>query len=106
MDLGAMMKMTFAIITLSTLLSAGDALRFGASANDRSVSDREHALRIAKDRGMSQIGSAELDGGVWEVKGRNSSGVFLEVRISANDGKIIGIDYGHPSPMRLKRQAN
>ena len=66
------------------------------------VPDTESALGIAKSRGLTAVQSVELDRGIWEVKGRNSAGVFLEIRIVAEDGNVVSADYGHPSPMRQK----
>lgn len=101
-----MVRMTLAVVALSVGLSATAVSQSGApaAAIGQKVTEREQALQIAKGRGMAEIKSAELERGVWEVKGRNSSGVFLEVRIAAEDGKVLGADFGHPSPMRSNRQ--
>lgn len=69
------------------------------------IPDHASAVGIAKSRGITAVESIELDRGVWEVKGRNSSGVFLEIRIVAESGDVVGRDYGHSSPMRTKRDS-
>jgi uncharacterized membrane protein YkoI len=81
----------------SPVMAPGSILRPAASQ----AADREAAIDIARQRGMTELKAVELSNGVWEVKGANKTGVKMEVIISANDGRVLNVDFGHPSPRRL-----
>jgi uncharacterized membrane protein YkoI len=82
------------------LASLGLLATVGLAEAGQAEISLDSAVQIAQSRGMVTVRKAELDHGVWEVKGQNSAGVFLELKISASDGKVVGADFGHPSPMR------
>jgi hypothetical protein len=66
--------------------------------------DRHDALAIAAEHGIASPDHAELAHGMWEVQGKTKVGMRIEVIIDATDGRVLDIDYTHPSPHSRKSE--
>lgn len=57
----------------------------------------DDARRIANEHGVVRIEEIKLDGGKWEIEGRDSTGAGIEIDLRATDGAVIKMQRDRPA---------
>ncbi|MBC8014010.1 MAG: PepSY domain-containing protein [Methyloceanibacter sp.] len=65
------------------------ALAVPAAAEPLSIDD---VRALAFEKGIVKIEEVELDDGIWEVEGHDSSGHQIEMKVEAASGNIIKLE--------------
>jgi uncharacterized membrane protein YkoI len=87
--------MALAALLVAPLTSAGAQTPAPIQPRDPAIS-AEQARRIAADNGVVRIEEIKLDGGRWEIEGRDSTGAEIEINLRASDGMVIKIERDRP----------
>ena len=74
---------------IPTFLAMSLASAVPAAAEPLSIED---VRALAFEKGIVTIEEVELDDGIWEVEGRDSSGHEIEMKVEAASGNIIKLE--------------
>lgn len=74
---------------IPTVLAMSLASAVPAAAEPLGIED---VRALAFEKGIVTIEEVELDDGIWEVEGRDSSGHEIEMRVQAASGNIIKLE--------------
>jgi len=74
---------------IPTVLAMSLASAVPAAAEPLSIED---VRALAFEKGIVTIEEVELDDGIWEVEGRDSSGHEIEMKVEAASGNIIKLE--------------
>ncbi|HZJ13292.1 MAG TPA: PepSY domain-containing protein [Methyloceanibacter sp.] len=74
---------------IRTVLAMSLASAVPAAAEPLSIED---VRALAFEKGIVTIEEVELDDGIWEVEGRDSSGHEIEMKVEAASGNIIKLE--------------
>ena len=74
---------------IPTVLAMSLASAVPAAAEPLSIED---VRALAFEKGIVTIEEVELDDGIWEVEGRDSSGHEIEMKVKAASGNIIKLE--------------
>ncbi len=107
MTLGTTLSTAFGTATrallLSALLASPSALVHAQTPTPAPIQPGEPAIsmddarRIANEHGLVRIEEIKLDGGKWEIEGRDSTGAGMEIDLRATDGTVIKMERDRPA---------
>ena len=74
---------------IPVFLAMSLALAVPAAAEPLSIDD---VRALAFEKGIVKIEEVELDDGIWEVEGYDSSGHEIEMKVEAASGNIVKLE--------------
>ncbi|CAN5286262.1 hypothetical protein BH10PSE8_BH10PSE8_14580 [soil metagenome] len=97
------LRTTTSALLLSALLAAPAGIAYAQAQPPAQIKPGETAIsmddarRIASEHGLVRVEEIKLDGGKWEIEGRDSTGAAIEIDLRTTDGMVIKMERDRPA---------